>query len=68
MSEKPLGNGLVVHPRTETLEIRQRLGVALPGLLGVAPDNLLEAGVLRHESSLPMTPSSPSDAVMEDGP
>ena len=48
MSEKPLGNGLVVHPRTETLEIRQRFGVALPNLLGVAPDNLLEAGVLGH--------------------
>jgi hypothetical protein len=36
----------VVHPRTETLEIRQRFGVALPSLLGVTPDNFFEAGVL----------------------
>ena len=35
--------------------------------LGVAPDNLLEAGVLGHGTSLPNTPSSPSDAVLEDG-
>jgi hypothetical protein len=53
MGEKPLGNGLVVHPRTETLEIRQRFGVALPSLLGVAPDNLLEAGVLGHGQASP---------------
>ena len=67
MSEKPLGNGLVVHSRTKTLEIRQRFGVALPSLLGVAPDNLLEAGVPGHRQASPMTPSSPSDAVLEDG-
>jgi hypothetical protein len=67
MGQEPVGRGLVVHPRTETLEIGQCFGVALPSLLGVAPDNLLEAGVLGHESSLPMAPSSPSDAVMEDG-
>ena len=48
MGEKPLGSGLVLHSQTETLEIRQSFGVALPGLLGVAPDNLLETGVLGH--------------------
>jgi hypothetical protein len=67
MSEQLLSKGLVVHSRTETLEIRQRLGVALPGLPGVAPDNLLEAGVPGHGQALPLTPSSPSDAVLEDG-
>jgi hypothetical protein len=53
MSEKPLRNWLVVHPRTKTLEIGQRVGVALPSLLGVAPDNLLEAGVLGHGQASP---------------
>ena len=53
MGEKPLSHGLVVHSRTETLEIRQRFGVALPSLLGVAPDNLLEAGVLGHGQASP---------------
>ena len=48
MSEQPLRNWLVVHSRTETLEIRLRFGVALPSLLGVAPDDPLEAGVLGH--------------------
>ena len=48
MSEQPLGNGLVVHPRTEPLKICQRFRVALTGILGVAPDNLLEAGVPCH--------------------
>jgi len=42
-----------MHPRTETLDIRQRFGVALPSLLGVPPDNLLEAGVLGHEQASP---------------
>src|ERR1700722_8517391 len=49
MSEQPLRNWLVVHSRTETVEFRQRFGVTLPSLLGVAPDNLLEAGVLGHD-------------------
>jgi hypothetical protein len=53
MGEKPLSNGLVVHPRAETLEIRQRFGVALPSLLGVAPDNLFEAGVPGHGQASP---------------
>src|ERR1017187_5502926 len=53
MGEKPLSNGLVMHSRTETLEIRQRFGVALTSLLGVAPDNLLEAGVLGHGQASP---------------
>src|SRR5271169_2048965 len=53
MSQKPLRNWLVVHPRTEALDIRQRFGVALTGLLGVAPDNLLEAGVLGHGQASP---------------
>ena len=53
MGEKQLGHGLVVHSRTETLEIRQRCGVALPGLRGVAPDNLLEAGVPGHGQASP---------------
>jgi hypothetical protein len=44
MSEQPLRNRLVAHARTKALEIGQRFGAALPGLLGVAPDNLLEAG------------------------
>jgi hypothetical protein len=67
VGEEPVGRGLVVHPRAEALEIRQRFGVALTGLLGVAPDNLLEAGVLGHGQAFPSTPSSPSDAVLEDG-
>jgi hypothetical protein len=67
MSKKPLSHGLVVHPGTETLETRQRFGVALPSLLGVAPDNLLEAGVLGHGQASPRHPSSPSDAMLEDG-
>ena len=66
MSEQPLRNWLVVHPRTEILQIGQRFGVALPSLLSVAPDNLLEAGVLGHDKP-PVTPSSPSDAVLEAG-
>ena len=53
MGEKPLSNGLVVHSRAETLEIGQRFGVALPSFLGVAPDNLLEAGVLGHGQASP---------------
>jgi hypothetical protein len=43
----------VVHARTETLQIRQRFGVALSGILGVVPDNLLEAGVLVMEQASP---------------
>src|ERR1700743_3505736 len=38
-----------MHSRTKTFEIRQRLGVALPSLVGVAPDNLLEAGIPGHD-------------------
>ena len=53
MGQQPLGDGLVVHPRAETLDIRQRFGVALPSLLGVAPDNLLEAGVPGHGQASP---------------
>ncbi len=67
MSEQPLSIRFVVHARTQTPQIRQRFGVALPGLLSVAPDNLLVAGVLGHRTSLPLTPSFPSDAVQEDG-
>jgi hypothetical protein len=52
MSEEQL-SWLVVHSGTETLEVRQRFGVALPSLLGVAPDNLLEAGVLGHGQASP---------------
>jgi hypothetical protein len=53
MGEKPPGSGLVVHSRTETLDIRQCFGVALPSLLGVAADNLLEAGVPGHGQASP---------------
>ena len=53
MGEKPLSHGLVMHSRAETLEIRQSFGVALPSLPGVAPDNLLEAGVLGHGQASP---------------
>ena len=53
MGEKQLSHGLVVHPRTKTLEIGQRFGVALPSLFGVAPDNLLEAGVPGHGQASP---------------
>src|SRR5207237_1093517 len=48
MGEQSVGNGLVVHPRTETLEICERFAVALPGFLGVTPNDLLEAAVLGH--------------------
>ena len=60
MGEKSLSIGLVVHSRTETLEIGQCLGVALPRLLGVAPDNLLEAGVFGHEQASPWHPRPPA--------
>jgi hypothetical protein len=53
MGEEPLSCGLVVHSPTEALEIGQRFGVALPSLRGVAPDNLLEAGVLGHRQASP---------------
>jgi len=43
----------MVHSRTQTAEIRQRFGVALTRLLGVAPDNLLAAGVLGHGQASP---------------
>jgi len=49
VGEEPLSNGFVVHALTEALEICQRFGVALPSLLGVAPDNLLETRVLGHD-------------------
>ena len=62
MGEQPLGNGLVVHPRPEILQIGQRFGVALPGFFGVAPDNLLETGVLGHGKP-PLDTSPHSDAV-----
>src|ERR1700731_2771915 len=45
---------------TETLEIRQRFGVVLPSLFGVAPDNLLEAGVLGHGQASPRHPRPPA--------
>ena len=48
MREQSLSIGLVVHPRADALEIRQRFGVALPGLPGVTPDNLLETAVPCH--------------------
>jgi hypothetical protein len=48
VGEQPLGNGLVVHARTDIDEISQRLGVALPGFFGVATDNLLETGIPGH--------------------
>jgi hypothetical protein len=38
VSEQPVRDWLVVQSGPEALEIRQRLGIALPGLLGVAPD------------------------------
>ena len=53
MGEQLPRNWLVVHSRAETLEIHQRFGVALPSLLGVAPDNLLAAGILRHGQASP---------------
>ena len=59
MGEKPRRNGLVVHSRAEALQIHQRLGVALPSLPGVAPDNLLEAGVLGHGQASPSHPRPP---------
>jgi hypothetical protein len=48
MHQEPVGVGLVLYSRTETFEIREGLGVALPRLGGVAPDNPLEAGVFGH--------------------
>src|SRR6202034_3108057 len=63
MSKQPFGDWLVVHSRAETLEIGQCFGVALPGFLGVPPDDFLETGVLGHGQALPDTPSSPSDAA-----
>jgi hypothetical protein len=48
MGEQVLGDGLVEHPRADALEIGQRLGVALVGVLRVAPDRLLETAVLGH--------------------
>ncbi len=53
MGQKPLSIGLVVHSRPEALEIRQCLGVALAGRLGVAADNPLEPGVLGHGQASP---------------
>src|SRR5262245_13033181 len=67
MNEQPIGGGLVMHSRTQTLEVGQRRGIALPRLLSMAADNLLEAGVLGHWTSLLTTPSPSSDAVLEDG-
>src|SRR5579875_2067668 len=48
MLDKLLGVGFMVHPRTETLQIDQRLRVALPSVLGVLAHHLLETAVLRH--------------------
>src|SRR5262249_19769395 len=60
-------NWLVVHSHTETLEIRQRFGVALPRLLGQAPDSLLEPAVLVHDNP-PMTPPVPQRRGVERWP
>src|SRR6202012_6016295 len=65
MNDQPLAGGLVVHPRTQTLEAGQRLGVALPRLFRMAPDDLLEAGVPGHRQASSYTPPSPSDATTE---
>ena len=54
MREQAVGGGFVVHARTESLEVGQGFGVALPGLPGVAPDDLLEAGVLGHGNKPPL--------------
>jgi hypothetical protein len=48
MGEQALSHGLVEYPRTEALEIGERFGVALTGVLCVTPDNLLETAVLGH--------------------
>jgi hypothetical protein len=53
VNQQPLGDRFVIHSRTKALEICQRFGVALPGLLGIAADNPLEAGVLRHRQAPP---------------
>jgi hypothetical protein len=42
MDEQPLGSGLVVHARAETLEIGQRFGVALPSARVSAPAEVPE--------------------------
>jgi hypothetical protein len=48
MVEESPRDRLVVHAPTEAVKIGQGFGVALPGLIGVAPDYLLELGVLGH--------------------
>jgi hypothetical protein len=65
MCEQALSGGLMMHPPLEALEVRQRLGVALPGLLRVAPDNPLETRVLGHWTRLLRTPSPPATRCYE---
>jgi hypothetical protein len=43
----------MVHSRAEALEISQRFGVALTGVLRVVPYNFLETAVLRHGQASP---------------
>jgi hypothetical protein len=60
MREQVLSGGLVDHPIVETLEIGKRLGVALPGCLGVTPDNLLETAVPGNEQASSIHPCPPA--------
>ncbi len=63
--DQVLGDGRVEHPAVDSLQIGERLGVALVGVLGVAPDNLLETAVFGHEQASLDTPAHPAARYRE---
>src|SRR5579862_7533769 len=65
MGEQALSRGLVEQPRFETLEISERFGVALAGVVRVAADNLLETAVLGHEQASSLYPRPPATRYLE---
>ena len=60
MGEEALSGGLVEQPRFEALEIGQRFGVSLAGVMRVASDNLLETAVPGHGQASSIYPRPPA--------
>jgi hypothetical protein len=67
MGDQTLTDGLVKHPGLEPFKVGERFGVALTGVVRVAPDNLLETAVLGHGQASSFHPRPPVTRVLRDG-
>src|SRR5580704_3513808 len=60
MGDQTLTDGLVKHPGLEPFKVGERFGVALTGVVRVAPYNLLETAVLGHRQASSFHPRPPA--------